>query len=164
MRPLPLLQMVDHPAPRRLDASELPAIVDQYRQAARNAIDAGFDGVEIHGANGECSRLIGNGAEGSLLDRAGKRGPLQLPARHPLGQPPHQPTSNQSKCSPCTPGYLIDQFLKDGINDRTDEYGGSIENRCRFALEIVRACIAEVGSQKVRAPLGRAVSMPAGCP
>lgn len=72
--------MVDMPVPRPLEVSEIPPIVDQFRQAARNAIDAGFDGVEIHGAN----------------------------------------------------GYLIDQFLKDEINHRTDEYGGSIENRCRW--------------------------------
>ncbi|KAI3428554.1 hypothetical protein D9Q98_007376 [Chlorella vulgaris] len=91
------MQMEDYPAPRQLDASELPAIVEQYRVAARNALDAGFDGVEVHGAN----------------------------------------------------GYLIDQFLKDGINDRTDDYGGPIENRCRFALEVMKAVCEEVGSEKV---------------
>ncbi|KAI7840032.1 hypothetical protein COHA_006238 [Chlorella ohadii] len=89
-------QLEDYVAPRQLDASELPAIVDQYRQAARNAIDAGFDGVEIHGAN----------------------------------------------------GYLIDQFLKDGINNRSDAYGGSVENRCRFALEVVEAVVKEIGAEK----------------
>ncbi|KAJ0795517.1 putative 12-oxophytodienoate reductase [Helianthus annuus] len=67
------------------------------RVAARNAIEAGFDGVEIHGAH----------------------------------------------------GYLIDQFLKDEINDRTDEYGGSLENRCRFALEVVDAVVKEIGGDKV---------------
>lgn len=46
-------------------------------------------------------------------------------------------------------GYLIDQFLKDGVNDRTDEYGGSLENRARFALEIVDAVVAEVGASRV---------------
>ena len=46
-------------------------------------------------------------------------------------------------------GYLIDQFLKDGVNDRTDQYGGSLENRCRFAREIVEAVIAEVGADRV---------------
>ncbi|KAK9864281.1 hypothetical protein WJX84_000448 [Apatococcus fuscideae] len=46
-------------------------------------------------------------------------------------------------------GYLIDQFLKDGINDRTDEYGGSIENRCKFCLEVVKAVVEEVGSERV---------------
>ncbi|KAL2529323.1 12-oxophytodienoate reductase 2 [Forsythia ovata] len=65
--------------------------------SARNAIEAGFDGVEIHGAN----------------------------------------------------GYLIDQFLKDQINDRTDEYGGSLENRCRFALELIEAVSNEIGANRV---------------
>ncbi|EFN55195.1 hypothetical protein CHLNCDRAFT_52565 [Chlorella variabilis] len=88
--------MEDYPAPRQLDIAEIPAIVDQYRQAARKAVEAGFDGVEVHGAN----------------------------------------------------GYLIDQFLKDGINNRTDEYGGPIESRCRFALEVVWACCEEIGSEK----------------
>ncbi len=64
-------------SPRALDKSEIPAIVDEYRVAAWNAIQAGFDGVEIHGAN----------------------------------------------------GYLIDQFLKSAANERSDAYGGSIENR-----------------------------------
>lgn len=90
------MQMEDHTPARALFAEELPAIVDQYRQAARNAVDAGFDGVEVHGAN----------------------------------------------------GYLIDQFLKDGINDRTDAYGGPIENRCRFALEVMKAVCEEIGSKK----------------
>ncbi|CAL4896176.1 unnamed protein product [Urochloa decumbens] len=83
--------------PRRLETHEIPAIVDDFRKAARNAIDAGFDGVEIHGAN----------------------------------------------------GYIIEQFLKDSANDRDDEYGGSLENRCRFALEVVRAVAGEVGAGRV---------------
>jgi 12-oxophytodienoic acid reductase len=83
--------------PRRLEAREIPAIVDDFRRAARNAIDAGFDGVEVHGAN----------------------------------------------------GYIIEQFLKDSANDRDDEYGGSIENRCRFALEVVRAVAGEIGAGRV---------------
>ncbi len=71
-------------APRALDAGELPGIVHAYAAAARNAVEtAGFDGVEIHGAN----------------------------------------------------GYLLDQFLKTGANQRTDDYGGSIENRARLMLE-----------------------------
>lgn len=80
-------------APRALDASEIPGILEDYRKAARAAIDAGFDGVEIHGAN----------------------------------------------------GYLIDQFLRSGTNHRTDAYGGSIENRARFALEVVEAVTREIG-------------------
>lgn len=74
-------------APRALDASELPGIVADYVRAAENAKRAGFDGIELHGAN----------------------------------------------------GYLIDQFLKDGTNHRTDSYGGVIENRVRLALEVVDA-------------------------
>jgi N-ethylmaleimide reductase len=80
--------------PRALDASELPGIVRDYRQAARQSVTtAGFDGVEIHGAN----------------------------------------------------GYLLDQFLKTGSNHRRDDYGGSIENRARLLLEVVRAVVAEIG-------------------
>ncbi|XP_062097670.1 putative 12-oxophytodienoate reductase 11 [Humulus lupulus] len=83
--------------PRRLRTEEIPHIVNDFRIAAKNAMEAGFDGVEIHGAN----------------------------------------------------GYLIDQFLKDQVNDRTDEYGGSLEKRCRFALEIVEAISNEIGRDRV---------------
>ncbi|CAA6660227.1 unnamed protein product [Spirodela intermedia] len=83
--------------PRRLKVEEIPSIVNDFRLAARNAIEAGFDGVEIHGAN----------------------------------------------------GYLIEQFLMDHVNDRTDEYGGSLENRSRFALEIVDAVVGEIGADRV---------------
>jgi 12-oxophytodienoic acid reductase len=83
--------------PRRLRTEEIPTIVDDFRRAARNAIEAGFDGVEIHGAH----------------------------------------------------GYLIEQFLKDSTNDRADEYGGSLENRCRFAVEVVGAVVREVGAGRV---------------
>ncbi|XP_060673484.1 putative 12-oxophytodienoate reductase 11 [Ziziphus jujuba] len=83
--------------PRRLRTDEIPGIINDFRLAARNAVEAGFDGVEIHGAH----------------------------------------------------GYLIDQFLKDQVNDRTDKYGGSLENRCRFALEVVEAVVNEIGADKV---------------
>ncbi|KAI3868451.1 hypothetical protein MKW92_021839 [Papaver armeniacum] len=83
--------------PWRLSVDEIPQVVNDYRLAARNAIEAGFDGVEIHGAH----------------------------------------------------GYLIDQFMKDQVNDRTDEYGGSIEKRCRFALEVVEAVVKEIGADRV---------------
>ena len=83
----------DPSEPRALDAEELPRIVQDYRHAARNAIAAGFDGVEIHAAN----------------------------------------------------GYLIDQFLKTGANQRTDDYGGSIKNRARLLLEVTRAIVDEIG-------------------
>ncbi len=81
-------------APRALRTDELPRIVADYRAAARNAIAAGFDGVEVHGAN----------------------------------------------------GYLLEQFLRDSINDRTDAYGGSIANRARLMLEVMQAVVAEIGA------------------
>ncbi|KAL1315331.1 12-oxophytodienoate reductase 1 [Arachis hypogaea] len=83
--------------PRRLRTDEIPHIVNDFRLAARNAIEAGFDGVEIHGAH----------------------------------------------------GYLLEQFMKDQVNDRTDEYGGSLENRCRFTLEVVEAIVNEIGANRV---------------
>lgn len=82
--------------PRALETDEIPGIVDDFRRAAANAIRAGFDGVEIHAAN----------------------------------------------------GYLIDQFLRDGANQRTDRYGGSIENRVRFLKEIMEAVTAEIGAAR----------------
>ena len=86
----------DTSEPRALEASEVPGIIEDYRKAARVAIDAGFDGVEIHGAN----------------------------------------------------GYLLDQFMRDGVNDRTDEYGGSIENRTRFTFQVVEAVTREIGARR----------------
>ncbi|QZN81235.1 alkene reductase [Stenotrophomonas sp. DR822] len=85
---------VDVSEPRALHIDELPAIVDDFRQAAANAIAAGFDGVEIHGAN----------------------------------------------------GYLLEQFIKDGANQRTDAYGGSVENRARLLLEVTAAVAGEIGA------------------
>jgi len=82
--------------PRALEIDELPGIVNDFRQAAANAIAAGFDGVEIHGAN----------------------------------------------------GYLLDQFIKDGANLRTDAYGGSIANRARLLLEVTAAVAAEIGADR----------------
>jgi N-ethylmaleimide reductase len=82
--------------PRALAADELPGIVADYVQAARNALAAGFDGVEIHAAN----------------------------------------------------GYLIEQFLKDSANDRTDAYGGSVANRTRFLMEVMRAVTAAIGGDR----------------
>jgi N-ethylmaleimide reductase len=79
--------------PRALATDEIPAVVASYRDAARCALDAGFDGVEVHGAN----------------------------------------------------GYLIDQFLRDSVNDRTDRYGGSIENRVRLLLEVMHAVAGAIG-------------------
>ncbi|KAG2566445.1 putative 12-oxophytodienoate reductase 11 [Panicum virgatum] len=96
-KPVNSVHVAKFTPPRRLETSEIPSIINDFRIAARNAIEAGFDGVEIHGAH----------------------------------------------------GYLIDQFLKDQVNDRTDKYGGSLENRCRFALEIVEAVVGEIGPEKV---------------
>ncbi len=83
--------------PRALEIGELPRIVADYRRATENALAAGFDGVEVHAAN----------------------------------------------------GYLLEQFLKDGANRRTDAYGGAIENRVRFPLEVVAAVCAVAGPERV---------------
>ncbi|MEY4768143.1 MAG: hypothetical protein RL637_782 [Pseudomonadota bacterium] len=83
--------------PRALATEEISGIVEQYRIAAKNALTAGFDGVEIHAAN----------------------------------------------------GYLLDQFLRDGSNQRTDQYGGSFENRCRLLLEVTQAVIKVWGAERV---------------
>ncbi len=83
--------------PRALETSEIPEIIEQYRKGAENALQAGFDGVEVHGAN----------------------------------------------------GYLLDQFLRDGTNHRTDEYGSSIENRARLLLEVTEAVAGVWGAQRV---------------
>ncbi|TWH75916.1 N-ethylmaleimide reductase [Azomonas agilis] len=85
------------PVPRVLDISEIPGIVAEFQQAARYSKQAGFDGVEIHAAN----------------------------------------------------GYLIDQFLRDGTNQRTDDYGGSVENRARLLLEIVDAVLEVFGPDRL---------------
>lgn len=83
--------------PRALELAEIPGVVADFRQGAENAKLAGFDGVEIHGAN----------------------------------------------------GYLVDQFLRDGSNTRTDAYGGSVENRARFLKEVVEAVIPVFGADRV---------------
>jgi len=82
--------------PRALEIDEIKSIIRQYGIAAKNAVDAGFDGVEIHGAN----------------------------------------------------GYLIDQFIQDGTNIRTDEYGGSIENRSRFMFEVLEEVMWKIGADR----------------
>jgi N-ethylmaleimide reductase len=83
--------------PRALERHEIPGIIEEFRAGAERALRAGFDGVEIHGAN----------------------------------------------------GYLPDQFLQDGTNKRTDEYGGPIENRARFLLEVTQAAISAWGADRV---------------
>ncbi|HAJ71062.1 MAG TPA: alkene reductase [Methylophilaceae bacterium] len=87
----------DYVVPRALVVDEIPTIIQDYVHATQCAIAAGFDGVEIHAAN----------------------------------------------------GYLLDQFLRDGSNHRTDQYGGSIENRSRFLLEVVQAVVRVIGADRV---------------
>lgn len=87
----------DYPVPRALALDEIADVVAAFRKGAENAKLAGFDGVEIHGAN----------------------------------------------------GYLLDQFLQDGSNERTDRYGGTIENRARLLLEITDACVDVWGAGRV---------------
>ena len=99
-----------YPVPRALTLAEIPGIIEAYRKGALNAQEAGFDAVEIHGAN----------------------------------------------------GYLLDQFLQDGSNKRTDQYGGSIENRARLMLEVTDAVVSVWGAGRVGmhlAPRGDAQSM-----
>ncbi|OBZ88429.1 12-oxophytodienoate reductase 1 [Choanephora cucurbitarum] len=86
----------DTEVPRALTVEEIGLLVQDYRQAALNAIEAGFDGVEVHSAN----------------------------------------------------GHLVDQFINSSSNKRTDQYGGSIENRTRFALEIVDAIAGAIGADR----------------
>ncbi len=83
--------------PRALSTNEVKDVINDFAKAAKNAVKAGFDGVEIHGAN----------------------------------------------------GYLVEQFLNPFVNNRKDEYGGTIENRSRFLLEIVDAVIEDLGNEKV---------------
>ncbi|MBU3693855.1 MAG: alkene reductase [Rhodocyclaceae bacterium] len=91
------LGMQDHPVPRALELAELPGVVESYAMATRRALAAGFDGVEIHAAN----------------------------------------------------GYLLDQFLRDKSNQRSDAYGGSIANRIRLLDEVVSAVTAVAGEGRV---------------
>lgn len=88
---------VEYEVPRALEHAEIKATVEDYRRGAQNALEAGFDGIEVHAAN----------------------------------------------------GYLLDQFLRDGSNVRSDEYGGSIENRARLLLEVVDAVVEIWGKERV---------------
>jgi N-ethylmaleimide reductase len=88
---------IPYVTPRALETREIPQIVEDYRRAAQNALAAGFDGVEIHGAN----------------------------------------------------GYLLEQFIRDSTNKRNDRYGGSIENRARFLLEVADAVVDVWGGERV---------------
>ena len=89
--------MQPHPTPKAMTEADVKTAIGEYVQAAKNAVAAGFDGVELHGAN----------------------------------------------------GYLLEQFIRPNSNQRTDAYGGSIENRARFVLEVAKAVIAAIGKEKV---------------
>jgi len=104
-------QLQDFPIPKQMDDDDLLLTLTEYAAAAKHAIDAGFDGVELHGAN----------------------------------------------------GYLLEQFISPVSNIRTDKYGGSIENRCRFVLEVVAAVTETIGKEKTGirlSPYGVASDMP----
>ena len=90
-------QMQPQPTPRELTTEEVKTTIQEFVQAAKNAVEAGFDGIELHGAN----------------------------------------------------GYLIEEFLHPSANQRTDEYGGSDENRSRFLLEIAQGAVDAIGADKV---------------
>jgi N-ethylmaleimide reductase len=89
--------MQPYPVPAAMSEAEIIATIDEYAHAAKCAIEAGFDGVELHGAN----------------------------------------------------GYMIDQFLNTASNQRTDRWGGSVENRIRFAVEVAKACAAAIGAEHI---------------
>lgn len=99
--------MQDIPTPRAMTTDEVRQTVADFRYAARRAVEAGADGVEVHGAN----------------------------------------------------GYLVQQFLAPSANTRTDEYGGSIENRSRFALEVARAIAEEIGANRTAIRLSPGITM-----
>ena len=88
---------VDASMPRALELEEIPGIINDFRYAATRAIEAGFDGVELHGAH----------------------------------------------------GYLLDAFLRDGTNHRTDAYGGSVENRSRLLLDVTKTCADTIGANRL---------------
>jgi N-ethylmaleimide reductase len=104
-------QMQDHPEPQAMGPEEVEQAKNEFIQAAKNAVEAGFDGIELHGAN----------------------------------------------------GYLLEQFLSPVSNIRTDNYGGSIENRCRFVIEVAQGAADAIGADKVGirlSPYGVASDMP----
>jgi N-ethylmaleimide reductase len=104
--------MKDQPVPQEMTAQDIRTAIDEYVLSSKNAIEAGFDGVELHAAN----------------------------------------------------GYLLEQFIRPNSNQRTDSYGGSIENRARFVLEVAEAVIAAIGKDKVGirlSPYGSFNDMPA---
>jgi N-ethylmaleimide reductase len=89
--------MQPHPVPVAMNETDIAQTIAEYANSAKRAIEAGFDGVELHGAN----------------------------------------------------GYLIDQFLNTATNQRTDQWGGSVENRIRFAVKVAKACAAAIGADRI---------------
>jgi N-ethylmaleimide reductase len=104
--------MKDFVTPRALETEEIPAIVEDYRRAAENAMRAGFDGVEVHSAN----------------------------------------------------NYLLEQFIRDSTNLRTDRYGGTLENRLRFPLDVVKAVIGVWGADRVGIRISPVTTAPGNTP
>jgi N-ethylmaleimide reductase len=104
--------MKDFVTPRALETEEIPAIVEDYRRAAENAMRAGFDGVEVHSAN----------------------------------------------------NYLLEQFIRDSTNLRTDRYGGTLENRLRFPLDVVKAVVGVWGTDRVGIRISPVTTTPGNTP
>ena len=105
------MQMQDHTEPTPFTSEEIKSTLEEYINSAKNAVEAGFDGIELHAAN----------------------------------------------------GYLLEQFLSPHTNQRTDEYGGSIENRCKFVLDVAKGCSDAIGKEKVAirvSPYGAFNDMP----
>ena len=90
-------EMQPHPVPLAMDGADIRFTMEEFVQASKNAVNAGFDGIELHSAN----------------------------------------------------GYLLEQFIRPNTNRRTDRYGGAIENRARFVLEVAEAVIAAIGRERV---------------
>ncbi|KAL0364985.1 UNVERIFIED_CONTAM: putative 12-oxophytodienoate reductase 11 [Sesamum angustifolium] len=132
--------------PRRLRKDEVPGIVNDFRLAARNAIEAGFPLCLVvyflRDIRVKPDALRDDLPYDQLTDG------LMLGNLSVSGIPKHVQCFDGVEIHGAN-GYLIEQFLKDQVNDRTDEYGGSLENRCRFALEIVEALAKEIGSHRV---------------
>ncbi|MED6128493.1 12-oxophytodienoate reductase 1 [Stylosanthes scabra] len=125
------IHVVEFTPPRRLKTEEIPHIVDDFRLAARNAIEAGqrpnLTHNLIHFHELACFLCLNNSHTFGDMQIVGFDG-VEIHGAH---------------------GYLLEQFMKDNVNDRTDKYGGSLENRCRFPLEVVEAVVNEIGAERV---------------
>ncbi|CAI5956533.1 unnamed protein product [Closterium sp. NIES-65] len=120
----------DYPTPRAMTAEDINKVTEQFRVAARNAIDAGFDGVEVHGANGYLLE--------QFIKPEGKFGPEVAHLIIPTLSTTHLHSSAT---------FL--PHCQDGSNKREDEFGGSLENRIRFPLQVIKAVADEVGASRV---------------